>query len=683
MFRPRLAISIIFSICCLLVCQAQDLGGRGRRTPSSPAAGAHAHQDEEQYKPGSAWTLTTPLGLHVADDIDTLTYNYQRRNLPALQSDAVATTGNLGAESLDMLFFGRRRLSSFFFDNALSFWLPSLRTQRLFNVYQPVTVVQYNFGGGRLNKTDRLQADFAGNVNRRIGVGASVDYLYSKGCYEAQATKDLSFGLNAYYLGDRYEFQGIFQQFNFLNKENGGITDDLYITDPAQLQGGVDKIEAKSIPTRLTAAHNRLSGANFLMTHAWKVGFWEDEEVNDTLTRQVYVPVTRFIYSLDWHRRHRFFIDTNSKQAHEFWQNFYLNPDETREDTRYWSLANSVGIEMIEGFRKWAKFGLSAYATLLNESFRQPTDFGAPELTDEQLAQLTPLPQGLDVPPHKALTSFMVGGRLSKTRGAILRYNAEARFGLVGYKAGDMDLKGSLSTRIPLLGDTVEIDADAALSNLAPSYLLRHYISNHFAWSDDFGKERTVELGGRLHIPWTSTVLSARVANLQNHVYFGPGSTPLQNGGSVQVFAASLHQRLRGGIWHWNNSITYQATSDADVLPLPALTLYSNMYIDFKAFNVLRLLIGVDCDWYTSYYGMDYQPATMAFHVQDPGADRIKVGNYPLLNAYVTARLYKVRFYVMYSHMNEGWFSKRSFSMPHYPINPARLQLGLSVDFPD
>lgn len=672
-----------FSLTIILLFSAFTVLAQRQQAPRPKTQSAQSSDAQTDYKPGNAWTLTTPLGLHVADVLDTLTYNYQQRNLPALQSEATAATGNLGAEALDMIYFKRHAASPFFFDDALSFWLPSIRTQRLFNVYQPVTLVQYNFGGGRLNKTDRLQADFAGNVNRRIGVGASVDYLYSKGCYEAQATKDLSFGFNAYYLGDRYEFQGIYQQFNFLNKENGGITDLLYITDPAQLQGGVDKIEAKSIPVRLTATHNRLSGANFLMTHAWKVGFWEDEQVNDTLTRQRYVPVTRFVYSMELKRRHRFFIDTNPTQAHDFWSDFYFNPDRTDEHQRYWQLDNSVGIEMIEGFRKWAKFGLSAYASVVTQNFRQTSDFGRPELTDEQQAKLTPLPEGFDCEPRKRLNSIMVGGRISKTKGSILRYNASARFGLAGHLAGDLDLSGDLSTRIPLLGDTVEIDADAALRNLEPSWLLQQYVSNHFAWNRDFGKQRTFEAGGRLHIPWTRTQLSARIANMQNLIYFNSSSLPVQHGGSTQVFSASITQKLQGGIWHWDNTLTYQATSNSDILPLPALTVYSNMYIDFKAFNVLRLLIGLDCDWYTSYYGMVYQPATMTFHVQDAASERVKVGNYPLCNAYVTARLYKVRFYVMYSNLGQGWLSKNSFSMPLYPINPPRLQLGLAVDFPD
>ncbi|MBD5204693.1 MAG: putative porin [Bacteroidales bacterium] len=640
--------------------------------------------DNEPKKPArrsSAWTLAFPLGEHLPSTFDTLTYNYQRNAIPSMTTDAYATTGNMGAEGLDMIYFNRRKESAFMFDRSLSRWLSEFDKEKFYDVFTPMTLLSYNFGGNRDNHLDRLQATFAGNVNRRIGIGASLDYLYSKGAYNAQATKDFSFGFSGYYTGDRYEMQAFFNHFNLLNKENGGITDPLYITDPAELQGGYDHIQAKSIPVRLTAAHTRLVGAEFFMSHALKVGFWRQEQVNDTLVRDIYVPVTRFIYSLDYQSRHHLFLNTDATQGREFWSDFYLNPSATRDDTYYWDLTNSLGVEMIEGFNKWARFGLSAYASFAVRNYRQVTDSYAPELTEEQIAELSPLPDWFGVLPHTRQGLLWVGGRLKKEQGSILRYYADARFGIAGDVAGDIEADGKVETRFRMLGDTVSISADAHFSNLRPSFLIRKYISNHFAWDNDFGQTRRFRVGGSLVIPWTRTTLSAGVENVQNMVYFDPSSLPVQYGGSVQVFAARLDQRLRFGIWNWDNTLTYQTSSRQDLLPLPAFTLYSNMYLNFKAFRVLDLQVGVDCDYYTSYKGYIYQPATMTFRVQ--GDDAVSVGNFPFANLYVTAKLYKVRFYVMWSHFNQGLFTKSYFSMPCYPVNPRNLQFGLSVDFAD
>ena len=649
--------------------------GIGMRQSASSEKAA----EPDTVRQGSAWTLTFPLGNHVESVIDTLAYNYQRSAIPAMVTDAYATTGNIGAEGLNLIYFDRPQKSTFFFKDALKAWIPTFEKQKFYNMYVPTTIMQYGFAGNKQTHQDRLKVDFAGNVNRRIGIGGTLDYIYSKGSYESQATKDFSFGLSTYYLGDRYELQAFYNHYNFLNKENGGITDDLYITDPAQLQGGVSKIEPKSIPTRLNAAHTRLNGDEFFMTHAYKVGFWRSQTVNDTLTREIYIPITRFIYSFDLQHTRHFFKNTNASQGEEFWENRYLDPTGTEDDTYLTKMTNSFGIELIEGFQKWAKFGLSAYISYQTQKYKQTTFFHSPELTDTEIEQLSPLPANFHISPTSTRNMLWAGGRLQKDKGNILRYAASAKFGLVGDVVGDIELDGNLTTRFKLFGDSVKISANAEFKNQAQPYLLQNYISNHFAWNNDFGKTRRYKAGRELLIPWTNTKLSAGVENIENMVYFDALSLPRQHNGNIQVFSARLDQKFKVGILNWNNTIYYQKTSNSDVLPLPELTIYSNLFLKFIAFKVLKLQIGVDCDYYTSYNGYNYQPATMSFHVQ--GADKIKVGNYPICNAYVSARLYKTRFYVLWSHVNQGMFSKNSFLLPHYPMNPRRLEMGLSIDF--
>lgn len=590
-------------------------------------------------------------------------------------TDAYATTGNLGAEGQTQIFFERNPHSDFFFNDALKAWMPSIETTKFYNVYIPMTLLSYNFGGNKKSNQDRLRAIFAGNVNRRIGVGANLDYLYSKGSYESQAAKDFNFGFTTYYNGDRYQVQAFYNHYNMLNKENGGITNDLYILDPAELQGGVSKIDPKNIPTRLSAAHTKVWGQELYINQAFNLGFWKEEAVNDTLTREVYVPVTKFLWTFDYQNARHKFSNTNATQAQDFWQNFYLNAQETNDKTSYWKMQNTLGVQLIEGFQKWAKFGLSAYASYEIRKYTQMTD--SVTMLSPLPDGLTPLPQGVTVDPNGTQNLLWVGGRITKQQGSILTYNADAKFGLIGDVIGDIDISGDIATRFKLFGDTVSIKANGHFRNTAQPYLIQHYISNNFAWDNDFGKTRSFKVGGELTIPWTRTIISAGFENIQNHVYFDKNGLPAQEKDNIQVFSATLLQRIKFGIWNWDNSITYQTSSKSEVIPIPTLAIYSNMYLFFKAFKDLYVQFGVDCNYYTRYYAPVYQPATMTFHIQD----EMKIGNYPFMNVYLTCKLKKTRFFVMFSHVNQGWFSKEYFSMPHYPLNPRRLQFGISVDF--
>ena len=626
-------------------------------------------------EPSYSWTASQPLGLRVPSSIDTLQYNYHREFVPSMASDAWASTGNFGCAGINQIFFERKESSEFIFADALEHWIPNADNQKFYNTRIPMTLLSYSWGGGRESGQDRLKGIFSGNAGKRIQVGAMLDYLYSKGGYDRQALKDFVWGFSGSYTGDRYELQASVATFNSVNHESGGIKDDAYITDPASLQGGDPNIDAKAIPVNLSSAFSRVKGSQFRMNHRYKVGYYEEEQVNDSTINRTYIPVSSFIWTFDYKTNTHKFVNENATEDEEYFENSYLSVDGTNEETKYWRIRNTIGIDMLEGFNKYAKFGLSAYAT---HEVRRYTQVCDTMLTSSYKPEnLTPFPE-FDIEPKTIENLLWVGGQLTKQRGSILTYGATAQFGIVGSVAGDIDVSGHLSTHIPLLGDTVSIVGEGFFRNTEASFLLKNYISNHFTWKNDFGKIRRFRVGGRIEIPRFGTTLSAGVENLQNYVYFNTLALPEQEGGSVQVFSASLSQNFRLGILHWNNRLTYQTSSNESVLPLPKLAVYSDLFLSFTVSKVLKINLGVDCNYYTNYYAPAYQPSTMSFYNQTEK----KLGNYPFMNAYADMKLSKTRFFVMYSHLNQGMFGGNNyFAALHYPMNPSRFQLGISVDF--
>lgn len=269
-----------------------------------------------------------------------------------------------------------------------------------------------------------------------------------------------------------------------------------------------------------------------------------------------------------------------------------------------------------------------------------------------------------------------IGAQLTKQQGRILNYDVTGEIGLVGPAAGEIRVKGGITTRIPLFGDTVPLRAFGHFTNLSAPWLMQHYRSNHFVWENDFGKTRSIRLGGEIAIPWTRTRLNVAVENVQNQLYFNSNGLPSQYGGSAQIFSATLSQNFKFGVFHWDNLVTYQTSSRQDVIPMPQLALNTNMYVIFRI-ATLHVQLGLDCDYFTRYKGVDFQPATMSFYNQNT----VDIGNYPFINAYLNFKLSKTRFYLMMSHVNQGLTGTNYFSMPHYPMNPRRFQLGLSIDF--
>lgn len=629
-------------------------------------------------EPSFAWEAEGPLGTRHDATIDTLLLDHYLTAVPAARSIAFATTGNLGAPGENMIFSERHPMSDLFSADALRAWLPDADAHTYYNTRIPMTLLSYSTGGSKETSQDRLTINFSGNASPRLQIGAMVDYLYSKGSYNYQAVKGLSWGFSASYMGEKYELQAFYNHFNHINKENGGITDDLYITDPAELQGGVNTIDSKSIPTHLSAAHNRVRGAQLYVNNRYKLGFHEETTDENDSTVITFVPVTSFIYTLQLTDTKHKFINTNATEGREFWQNRYIGTDGTNEDNAVRRLSNTVGISLHEGFNKWAKAGVTLYGRHTLIHYRQMADTVAISDALGRPAGLTPWPYDFKLDPKATENFIHAGGRLTRAQGKILTYDVGAEFGLLGRCTGDFRVDGSVSTRFRLLGDSVKITGYGLLENRAAPYLMNNYVSNHFVWHNDFGKTRTFSAGGVLDIPHTSTRLQAGVENIQNNIYFSAEGLPQQHSGSVQVVSASLRQNFRLGILHLDNKATFQTSTDDAVIPLPKFAIYSNLYLLFKVAGVLHVQLGVDCDYYTKYYAPSYQPATMAFTNQR----EVKCGNYPFMNAYANMKLSKARFFVLFSHVNQGLIGGNNyFSMPHYPLNPRRFQIGVSVDF--
>ncbi len=630
----------------------------------------------QRIEPSFSWTISDPLGQRYPSTIDTLLNDYAQRFVPTNQSIAWAATGNYGAPGQNQIFFERPERSEFFFEDAQSAWIPSIDDHQFFNTRIPMTIVSYTTGGGQQATQDRTSALFSGNIDRKSQVGGAIDYIYSKGSYDAQADKDFSWKLFGSHIGDRYEFQGVFLNYNLLNKENGGITDDRYITRPAEVQGGDTRVDNKSIPVNLSDAHSRLVGTQVFLNNRYKVGYYkyERDSITDTIVSKTYVPVTSFIYTLDFKRNQHRFINQNGYQDSTFFKNSYFGVGGTDEATTYWRLRNTVGISMLEGFTKKVKFGFSAYITHELSKYMQIADTvtGNPNASDK----LTPVPFTSD--SKYKLNAIYVGGNLIKQHGSLLTYDVSAEFGVTGSGKGEIDIEGEIATKFKLWKDTVSVRGYGFFKNLGGSVFIDEFTSNHYMWQNEFNDEQRFRVGGEIDVPFSGTNINVGYETLKNHVYFDENALPAQYTPAIHVLSATVSQNFRFGPLGWDNKFTFQTSSNENVLSLPKFSIYSNLYFTFRVAKVLHVQIGVDCNYYTKYYAPKYNPATMVFYNQR----EIKCGNFALLNAYANFKLKKARFFVMYQHFNKGLFGGMNyFSLPHYPLNPGRFQLGVSVDF--
>ena len=390
-----------------------------------------------------------------------------------------------------------------------------------------------------------------------------------------------------------------------------------------------------------------------------------------------YVPVTSFIHTVKFDNYRRIY-EAYQTPADYYLKEYYdagrLTGDSIYDQTKHWHVKNTFAIAMLEGFNKWAKAGLKAFASYDLRHYELPTMEGGFEKFNEH--------------------ALSVGGQLSKQEGKTLHYNAVAEIGLTGVDAGTLAIDGNVDVNIPFLGDTLQVRGDAFFHRETPSFYYRNYHARHLWWENDLDKTIHTRIMGTLSFPKTRTKLRVAVDEIKNYTYFsqsyditeeglrtGVMVTPMQESGGINLLTAQLEQNFRLGILNWENQFTYQHSSKESVLPVPAFNAYTNLYIKFKVVKVLNVDLGADMRYFTSYEAPDYSPYMGQYTVQGNGENNVKIGNYPIVNVYANVHIKHTRFFVMMSHINAGQGDKNYFFAPHYPMNERVFRIGVSWNF--
>lgn len=759
MIKKTLLSFLLLLSATILCAQGEMLSTLGNNTVPTgnrPNGASRDTTKNKQIPRGiTVWTVDEVTGERESAIPDTTAFMRMNHALATGVYGDYTTLGNNGSPRLSRIFIDRERDDDFIFINGYSQVLQRPGQFHFTNTFSPITNLVYNSCGNKINGEDHLKATFAVNASKQLGFGFRFNYLYARGYYANQNLAHFGYSMWGSYIGDRYSLHMLIGLNHHKQSENGGITNDEYVTHPESFS---DNFSSNEIPTILSSNWNRQDNQSLFLTQGYNVGFYrkvpmtpqeieakkfaeaskkekeereakearrkegrdENEEASsvtlgrpkdakimgdepaqekkaterikegteaadsiaatekgkedDEFMKDEYVPVTRFFHTLSLAHYQRAYV------AYETPKNFYLNDfydlhtDSIDDLTRHTHIRNALGMSLLEGFNKWAKAGIHLYASHDLRHYALRNSDGTFTTWNE--------------------SDISIGGGISKKEGKTLHFNANAEISLVGDNAGQTDINGKVDVNIPLLGDTATIDARGSFSILSPSAYLMRYASRHFKWDvyDTFDNETRTHLEGNIFMRKTDSRIRVALDNLTNYTYLaqtynvdteynvtGFNVTPRQSA-DIQVITAQLFQNVKFGIFHWDNIVTYQKSTNEKALPLPRLNVYSNLFIRFKIAGVLATDFGVDARYFTKYYAPEYCPQMLSFAIQENDEIRKEVGNYPLCNVYANFQLKTCRFYIMMSHVNCSGKGDYFFT-PHYPMNGRVLRIGLNWNF--
>lgn len=720
------------------------------------------------------WTVDRRLGEIIPAKPDTLPHLFPNTTLNTGFYGQYNTTGSNYTARQNRVFIDRSEFSYFMFTEPYGSASKDVDKFLFMNTLSPYTTILYDDCGDKLHGEDHIDGKFAINAGKRFNIGFDLDYAYARGYYDNQSISHFNASIFSSYRGDQYQLHFFFNSAHQKAAENGGITDDKYVTHPESFQQSFSESE---IPTVLASNWNRNDHQHIYLSHRYNLGFYRmvkmtEEEIKakqfameskkqqeekaqekdkganrqmnreankkgvkapagrpkgavvmgkepqkdslnvaaidsmrikvdgqaaidslnrlqaiqdsiDATMKREFVPVTSFIHTFELNNYTRIY------QAYRSPSGYYLDRyfdqgtepgygnDSIYDMTKHLQIKNTLGLALLEGFNKYVKAGLKAFISFNYCNYQLP-------VIENDITRMD----------KETENDISIGGVFSKTQGKTLHFNLEAEAWTVGPNSGNLTVDFTTDLNFPLFGDSVQLAAKAYLHRLNPSYLVRNYHSKHLWWDFDAERETRTRIEGLFSYTKTNTTLRVAMDNIQNYTYFGMSydltdtggrqnltCSPMQSSSNLNVLTAQLHQNFRLGPLNWENLITYQRSSDQDVLPLPTWNFFSNLYLKFRIAKVLGVELGTDVTYFTKYYAPDFCPAINQFAIQQTEASRVELGGYPFMDVYANLALKGVRFFLVMTNVLNGSGNHMKFLTPHYPTNGSVIHFGVSWPF--
>ena len=614
-------------------------------------------------------TWTMPSLSAIADTIpflDTTMLNYHDVDVQQLYSISSVTNGNVLVSPIESRVVNDRlKTIDDPFAWSLTPYVVTPQQQRYFNTRTPFSTVAYKKGFVTGHEENDIDFLFTGNINPRLNLGVEMDYLNSVGHYANTAGKLFRGSVWGSYTGGHYSMHAAFGWSTLSSFDNGGLQDINDLTNGMYAQDLPVRLNAMTAYRYLSGyLHNQYAITSEREYHDSIEVIEDGKRVKRDTIKVEYTPLMTFSHVFETNNSNRRYLEKDANQG--FYDEIYYDSIATKDTTDVLTIRNTLAVTFCEAYNTKLKFGITAFA--MNECQRFINDS---------------IPYD-SIYDYRWMNNTFVGGAIHKHSGNNVRYHIEGQVCVLGYKIGEFNVNGKLTTKFNAGKYPFIISARAYAKSETPSWYLQHYRSNHVIWDNTFGFTYRFLGGATIHYDykWLKPHIDFSFENQTNPIYVSLADwRPHQFNGNVQIFTGDVGLDLTTPWINLENKAVIQHSTNDSVLPVPLVILQHRLYYHGTWFRALDTQIGVDVRYFTKYHAPVLCPATGMFANQQD----VTVGNYPWMNVYVSfyVRSIRLRFFAHYQHLSY-WFFKENkgyITMPGYPTNRDIFRAGLAWHF--
>jgi hypothetical protein len=595
-----------------------------------------------RVNPRVAFKNEFQYGLDSFHTQDSSFVNFHRFNPVYKNFTGVQDLGFTGSAYKSLLFTRNKEAGFTIGENSLNHMLRTSKKTEYYEAQVPFTRFYYTQGKEAMIN---LNAFHTQNILPNWNVAADYSSFKSDGIYLRQAQKIKTTQVSSKYstLNGRYLIAGSFNWNRVTSQESGGIVSDSLFENANNLD--------KNVPNNLTLAQNNIKTREHNIYHHIKLGksvpLFREKDTITTIEKGILL-----FHEMDWNQYVYNYTDENPNEDF-YHQPFFFTPGVTADSTTYKILKNKVGITIPIGLKDYIG-GIRLFSDY---------EFINIEQGDSQL---------------RRYNNTGIGSRIDIERSSRIlnKLNLYGKYVLEGINKNDVELKFNSS----IYSDSLySLGANISYTSLSPYFSQNRITSNHYFWSNDFDKENHTSFN--IYLERKSKFVNAKISYgqdlLSNYIYYDTVSQPQQeifNPISIHNIGLSLNFKI--GNFIFNNQVNYQKLSNDKYLHLPEIVSSHQLFYERFTFKeALKLQVGVELFYNSSYLSDMYNPAIRQFYLQD----KLETGNYPLMNIFLNAQIKTMKIYVQFEHLNQALklSGQRYYGTVHQPITPSRLVLGV------
>lgn len=560
--------------------------------------------------------------------------------------------GNLGTAVRSTSFYERQLLKTNWLLKNFIPYLAIYDNHNYYNTKTPFTQLHYASAGKDWEYFSFLHTQ---NVNKHVNVAMEYKIFSSTGYLIQQETRNRNFSLSTDVDYNKYKVYASIN-FNGLDvNENGGIVSDYLLRDSV--------VDISNMNVKLNGANNHYKYFNAGLSQKIKLfGLGKDT----IKTRTVWL-------------EHYFSVDKTQRQYVDDESNIYLDPasntNKTFYDNKYNGSSTNDTCAIID-FKNRLAISYSRkkeYDVYIGPYLEHHHKYYSNLLRDTLFTYNN----------DTSYQTFALGGLAGIKQKNDFAVDFQWTFDpFKGYNYKNYMLVGNFVKWQKFNNDTAYIHLQLSHRKNRVDYFLNHYYSNHFKWVNNFKDISEDKLQANVNLLNSRLIASFMFNNMNNYVYIDTAQVLSQSAKSIRVYGIKLEKKITFlKYFNFNFSFLGQFTN-TNIIDVPLISfkdiLFLRKNIHFQSTGGDMLINTGFNFWINSpYYAPAYLPALAQFYQQR----NKKIGNYPNVDFFISARIKTFVAFLRFEHINSLSDKYTYYSAYGYPLRPFNVKFGINWNF--